>query len=409
MGRVPALVGVLLLAAFVLGSWGFQPPKRCGSPQQAAQRAEAQATQLHLLWGKLRGFSRLPDAWLLVYQPSHGSWLVRVLVPDLRRPEAPALAVAPWLPGARLSASAAQHLAGSPTSPISFAERLARRDWYFQTSVVFGALPAATLESPRRGLGVFPWAGSLFLGLLASGALARRVRPHPPLRGLRKPILVACLVMLLGVPGVFKLGGVLFAPGVRPFVTLLILAAGYTLALSAIAASAFLFPSFPNSPDWSILGTGVLLGWLAGLSLSPSWSVTVAGLSLRWLWLLAAPILVAFLLDLASTGVALLVTPLGSFARVIGLGAAAMSLAYGGGWGLPTAASLLVSLFASGQRFWLALGLCLGFLPGAWWLSVGWFGPLRDALILMCGLLGLLFWQLFFRTSLERATIRQCG
>ncbi|MGQ9752112.1 MAG: hypothetical protein ACUVRE_05650 [Thermoanaerobaculaceae bacterium] len=407
MGRVPALIGVLLLAAFVLGSWGFQSPKRCGSPQQAAQRAEAQATPLNLLWGKLRGFSRLPDSWLLVYQPSHGSWVVSVLVPDLGRPEPPGLAVASWLPGARLSASAAQHLARSPTSPISFAERLARRDWYFQASVVFGALPAGSLESPWRGLGVFPWAGSLFLGLLASGALARRIRPHPPLPGLRKPILLACLVMLLGVGGVIKLGGDLFVPGVRPFVTLLVLAAAYALALGVIAASAFLFPIFPNSPDWSILGTGVLLGWLAGLSLSPSWSVTIAGLSPRWLWLLAAPILVAFLLDLAATGVALLVTPLGSLARIVGLGAAAMSLAYGGGWGLLTAASFLASLFPSGQRFWLALGLCLGFLPGAWWLSVGWLGPLRDALILMCGLLGLVLWQIF-RAPLERATIRRC-
>lgn len=407
MVRVPALVGVLLLAAFVLGSWGVPSPRRCGSPQQAAQRAEAQATPLNLVWGKLRGFSRFPDSWLLVYQPSHGSWLVSVLVPDLGPPESPRLAVASWLPGVRLSAGAAQRLARSSTPPISFTDRLARRDWDFQEHVVFGALAAAKPAHADYGLGLLSWTGPLFFGLLTSGALVRRLRPHPPLLGLRKTILLACLAMLLGIPGVTKLGGDFFAPGVRPLVTILVLAAAFVLGLSVIAASAFLFPVLPASPTWSILGTGVLLGWLGGLIFSPSWSVTLAGLSPRWLWLLGAPILVAALLDLAATGVALLLSPLGALARIVGLGAAALSLAYGGGWGLPTAASFLVSLVAANQRFWLALGLSLGFLPGAWWLSVGWLGPLRDALLLMCGLLGFLLWQLL--APFGKATIRRCG
>ena len=375
----------LLVAGMFVSSWGGRAD-RCYSPQTAQARAEEQAPQLSLLWGKLRAFARKPQGWELVYQPAHGGWVVRVVVPDDAAPQTPALEVAGWLPGSRLSLEAAQFLVRGLQAE-GFLDRPARRDWYFPEAVVLGALPAARNPEGEARLG-FPWACALLAGLLLAGATARRVGLHPVDRRLRRAMLGAAALGCLALPGAARLGAGFFGPGIRPFVHLTVLGATGFLVLATVAAAAYLFPAFPRRVSWFAWAGGALFGWVCGAVTAPPWTLALAGLPDRCLWLLAAPLLAGYLLDLAGTGAQRLVAPLGRFGVLLLPIGGALALVLGGSWGLPLGTALVAGALGLGQGLWFATAAVSTFLPGAWWVSVGWLGPLRDALLLVFATVG---------------------
>lgn len=372
-------LGVVVMPA-VAASLVLPSRQVAGPPSAAAQRAERQAATVGLVWGKLRAFCREEGAWRLTYQPTHGAWVVTVRVPDLGPPEDPALHAAPWLPGARLSAGAASRLVGGE-QPLGFAELLARRDWWFSHRRVVGSLVVSAPPSPVGWVAPASWPLVGMVALLLAGAVGRRMRPQPPAPLLRRALLVSCALLLVAVPGASRLAWPLFAPGVRPFVSLLLFQALGVLLLASVAAASFLFPAFAGSPGWWSVAAGFSAGWFLGLLTAPSWAVAVAALPPRAVLLLAAPMVVGYLADLAASGARILLAPLGTlapWAALIGAGVSLMA----GEWGVVLTAVLVTAAWPPAKGFWFAVALAAGFLPGVWWGSVGWWGPLRDALVL---------------------------
>jgi len=382
----PLAFAFLLAAGLLVAALGFQQG-RCESPRQAEKRAEMLAPSLGLPWGKLRAFARREQAWELVYQPAHGAWLLQVVVPDWRPPQPPKLALVSWLPGGRLSLEAARFLAGEKEVQ-GLAQRPARWDWWFAQKAVFGALPAVPVT--KTSLLPTSWAFGLGVGLLLAGAVSRRLGLHPHHLPLRRLVLGASLAMLAAIPGASQLAVDWFIPGIRPFVNLAMLATLLASLLGLIAAAAYLFPVFSASPRWSSWAFGALAGWTAGVLAAPLWAQSLAGVRGRWLWLLAAPVLAAYVLDLAGSGAGVLLSPLGKLQPWAAAGAAAASLAWGETWGLPLAAVFLSRLGPAGQSFFLCLGMTLSFLPGVWWATMGYAGPLRDSLLMVLALVAFL-------------------
>lgn len=359
----------------------FVVPKKepAGPPAWAVRRAENQAPSLGLLWGKLRAFSREREGWLLVYQPAHGAWVVTVWVPDLDAPERPSLEAASWLPGGRLSASAVQRMSGE--EPLGFVEGLARRDWRLAQGMVVGTLLVAQ-PMPRKPLAsAVSWPLQMAAGLLLAGAVSRRMRPQPRAPRLRRVVMMACVFLVFAVIGTSRLLWPIFAPGIRPFVSLLLFQAFATLVLAVVAACAFVLPAFAHKPSWWSVGLGFCGGWILGLVTAPSWAVVAAAAPSRWMLAVAGPVVAGYLGDLMAAGGRLLLSPLGRLAPAAAVMAAGAGLAVGG-WGVALAAVLLVAAWPPAQAFFFATALAAGFLPGAWWASVGWWGPLRDALLL---------------------------
>lgn len=388
MARFRLVIWAALLLAALTGTWLGSRVSRSGSLQQAQSRAEGQAPPLLLTWGKLRAFTRCGEAWELVYQPAHGGWVVRVLVPDTAPPHPPRLEMVAWMPGSHLSLAAASFLAGDGRAE-SVAERPARRDWWFAERVVYGALPAA--KPGRCGL---PWPSvpaelALFFGLCCAGALARRVHVTLADPKLRRVVLVSATAMLAALPGATRLAGPLFSPGVRPFITLLVLATAGAVGLGVVGACAYLFPLAAAKPCWWVWAGGGVVGWLVGVWLAPGWAQTIGALPARWLWLLGGGVLAGYLVDLAGAGVRMLLSPLRRLASVVVLLLAAAALLVGQGPWLPVGAACLVAALPPGQGFFFATAATSGLLAGSWWVSYGVFGPLRDALLLALALVGL--------------------
>lgn len=397
----------VVLAPMVVASFVPATKELAGPPAWAVRRAENQTPSLGLVWGKLRAFAREGASWRLVYQPTHGAWLVTVRVPDLGVPERPSLEAASWLPGGRLSASAVRRLSGK--EPLGFVEGLARRDWRLAQGTVIGALLVGE-PAPRKPLAsAVSWPLQMAAGLLLAGAASRRMRPQPRAPGLRRVIMMGCLFLVFAVVGASRLVWPIFAPGVRPFVSLLLFQAFATLVLAVVAACAFVLPAFAHRPGWWSVGLGFCVGWMLGLATAPSWAVAAAAAPSRWILVVAAPVVAGYLGDLMADGGRLLLSPSGRLAPVVAVVAAGAGLV-AGGWGVALAAILLVAAWSPAQAFWFATALAFGFLPGAWWASVGWWGPLRDGLLLsLCIWAALGVWALAWRRPGDgKATIARC-
>lgn len=391
MAFAKALKLGVVLAPMAVAAFVFPPRDAAGPPSGAAQRAEGQAPALGLTWGKLRAFSREKGAWRLTYQPWHGAWVVTVRVPDASTPERPSLQAASWLPGARLSAGAARRLAGGQ-QPLGLAERLARRDWLLADRMVVGSLVVAKPPAPTALGPAASWPLSAVVGLLLAGAAARRMRPQPPVPVARRAVAFSCAVLLAAAVGTSRLAGPLFVPGVRPFVSLLLFQALCALLLAWVAAASFVLPTFTTAPRWWPVGAGFAAGWLSGLLVAPAWAVAVAAVPPRPLLMVAAPVVAAYLGDLAAGGGHLLIAPLGRLGPWATVAMAGASFA-SGGWGMVLGGILLAAVWPPAQRFWFVMALAAGFLPGAWWASVGWWGPLRDGLVLSLAVwAGLALW-----------------
>ncbi|GBC79726.1 hypothetical protein HRbin09_00952 [bacterium HR09] len=401
--KVAVVVAPMVVAGFVV-------PTRepAGSPAWAVQRAESQGPSLGVLWGKLRAFSREAQGWRLFYQPAHGAWVVTVRVPDLHRPERPSLEAAAWLPGGRLSVSAVRRLSGE--EPLGFVEGLARRDWWLREGMVVGTLLVGKPPARKALAPAVSWPLEVAAGLLLAGAVARRIRPQPRALGLRRAVMLGCVFLVFAVVGASRWAWPVFAPGVRPFVSLLLFQAFATLVLATVAASAFVLPAFAHTPSWWSLGLGFCGGWVMGLGIAPHWAVVAAAVPSRWILMLAAPVVAGYLADLAAAGGRLLLSPLRRLAPWVAVVAAGAGLAVGG-WGAALAALLLVTAWPPAQAFWFATALAFGFLPGAWWGSVGWWGPLRDSMLLsLLVWAGLLVWALSERRPASaKATIAGCA
>ncbi len=376
MAVAKVLKGFLVFLPLVVAS-ALPERERAVPPEVAVRRAETQAPSLGLLWGKLRAFARERDGWRLFYQPSHGAWVVSVKVRDLHAPELPSLEAASWLAGPRLSAAAVRRFSGN--EPLGLIEGWGRRDWWVEGRVMVGALLAST--PPERGLSGadFWWALSLVVGFTLAGAAARRMRPQPRVSAPRRLLLGACALLVFAVPGASRLAWAMFAPGVRPFVSLMVFQGLATVVLGALATAAFAVPAFAEKARWWPVALGFSVGWLLGLSSAPPWAAAVAAVPSRWLLLVAGPVALGFLTDLAAAGWRLLASPFGRWSPLVAglVGVAGLAT---GQWGLLGGAVMATALCPSAQGFWFAVALAAGFLPGAWWASVGWWGPLRDAL-----------------------------
>ncbi len=388
MAKSRLVIWAALLLVALAGAGLGSRLSRSGSLQHAQSRAETQAPPLQLSWGKLRAFARCGEAWELVYQPAHGAWVVRVLVPDTAPPHPPRLEVVAWLPGGHLSLAAASFLAGDGSAE-GVAERPARRDWWFSQRVVYGALPVAKPERCGRPWPSVPTELALFFGLCCAGALARRIRLTAADPKLRRVVLVSAAAMLAAVPGATRLAGPLFSPGVRPFITLLVLATAGAVGLGVVGACAYLFPLAAARPCGWVWAVGGVVGWLGGVWLAPLWAQALGALPARWVWLLGGGVLVGYVVDLAGAGVRILLSPLRWLTSGIALLLALTALLAGqDGW-LPVVAACLVAVLPPGQGFPFATVATSALLAGSWWVSYGVLGPLRDALVLALALVGL--------------------
>jgi len=301
------------------------------SPIHAAERAERDLPALGVLWGKVRGWNRVGQGWTVVWQPSHGMWLVSVWVPDGPSDIKWRIDAAPWLPGVRLSRGAAEALAGGGGRFDQRRERLGRRDWQVGGTRLLGALPAGgelpSAPSQRR-----PLVLAVLVGLLLAGAVSRHLVPGVPSRGWRRAVLWVALLLLTTLPELPALATVNFQPGVRPWVAELAFGASAVLLLGALVFAALRFPATVGRTPVGWLPLALAVGTLAGRLGPATWLLSVAGLTLRLPVLVGVAVIAGWLAGLAGNGLRELLR-FSAFARVLGLSLLTVAgVRLGGSW-----------------------------------------------------------------------------
>lgn len=352
------------------------------APTLAAARAEREVPGLGLGWGKLRGWNVVEDGWLLTWQPTHGAWLVRAWVPDGPGDVRWRLDAAPWLPGARLSRTAAAGRIGHGQSEVVARERLGRRDWQGGERRLVGALDAGGALPQVPPVGGAPWAAA-FAGLLLAGALARTAFPGVISRGWRSMSLWATLAGVALLPVSLPLAARSMTVGVRPWVAELALVATGATVLVALAVGAYRLPAKSGCPPLAWAGSALAAGLLAGRLHAPDWLVNVAGLSWRpGVWIVTA-ILGGWLAGMAGEGLRELLEPVYRVRAVILAALAAFATWTAGAWLGPVVAVVLAAGGERGHSSWLATAAMWGWVVGAVIESCGWVSPLRDALLVL--------------------------
>jgi hypothetical protein len=378
-------------------------PRAWQSPDQAAERAERDLPSLGLLWGKVRGWSRVGPGWTVIWQPSHGAWLVSAWVPDSPGEISWRIDAAPWLPGVRLSREAAEALVGQGGALDQARERVGRRDWQVGESRVLGALPGGG-ELPSGVSLRRPLLQMLLAGLLLGGAVSRHLVPGVPARGWRQAVGWVTLLLLVTAPELPTLAPMTFQPGVRPWVAELAFGAAAVLVLGALVFAAQRFPAVASSPPVVWLPLALATGVLAGRLEPGTWFVAVAGLSLALPVLVGVAVLGGWLAALAADGLREMLR-FSALGRVVGLLALGMlSLLNGGPWLGITLAVVAAAAVERGWGTWMAVAVVWGCVLGSVWAVARWEAALWDAfalLLLGCGAVALAY---FVRTRQVAST-----
>jgi hypothetical protein len=387
--------GVSVLLA-VLALWVPAEPRflpAWHSPTQAAERAERDLPALGLLWGKARGWSRVGPGWTVLWQPSHGMWLVSAWVPDGPGEIRWRIDAAPWLPGVRLSREAAETLAGPSGGVEQARERLGRRDWQVGESRLLGALPAGS-ELPTVGSLRHPLVQAVLVGLLLAGAVSRHLVPGVPGRGWRRSVVSVALLLLATLPELPALAPMTFQPGVRPWVGELAFGTAAVLLLGALVFAAQRFPATAGSAPVGWLPLALAIGTLAGRLDPATWLAAVAGLELRLPVLVGVAVLAGWLAGLAGNGLRELLR-FSARARVVGLsllGVAGVGL--GGPWVGVTLAVVAAAAVERGWGTWMGMGVVWGWVFGSVWALARWEAALWDALVFVllgCGVVAIAY------------------
>jgi hypothetical protein len=374
---------VLLLAAAILAPLPSRPDLAARSPREAAALAEAAIPPIGLVWGKLRGWERAGDGWRLVWQPSHGAWLLRAWVGDgASGPLGWWLDAAPWLPGARLSRAAAVAAVGGGEGDPVPRERLARRDWLVGEERLLGALPAGhEVTTAGTESGIF-W-GAVLAALVFAGAISRVLTPVVVAPGWRRVVGWTVAATIATLPLMTPLAARRFEVGVRPWVSELVFGATAAMALVAVSLAAVRYPCGRGRAAGAVLAAALAAGLLAGRAEPVPWCAAVAGLGTRAVAWLAVILLGGWLAALAGEGLRQLLAPAGRASRaLLAVLGVAMVLAAGPWLG----ASLAILGAAAGGRGQgtPVSGLTLwGWMVGATWATCAWPGPLRDSLMLL--------------------------
>jgi hypothetical protein len=365
------LGGALVLALLAL--WtpvGERLPAACGSPQQAADRAERELPATGLVWGRLRAFERVGGGWLLTWQPAHGSWLLRAWVPDPGGVVRWRLEAADWLPGVRLPREVAQRFApGGELAAIS-RDLVGRRDWVGGGERLLGALRGGGGLPTAKGSGHSPWEAVL-AGLILAGAVARRLDVKDVVPAWRHGIMWAAVAALPGLVQCAALSGNTFVLGVRPWVGQLAFVSAALLLVGALAFGAMRFPAVASPSSPSLLALALAAGTLAGRAAPVSWVGGTAGLPTAVLLWPALAVLAGWLAALAGDGLTALL-PRQVPRRVVAAAIAVMAVLGGGPW---LGAVLATSVAAAGRRgagTGAASTLTLGWLTGNVLVSAGW-------------------------------------
>jgi hypothetical protein len=367
------LAGVMLyLPVRATARPALQPPER------AAERAEHDLPSLGLVWGKVRGWERVGDGWTVLWQPSHGMWLISAWVPDgpgtiLWRVEA-----ASWLPGVRLPRRAAEALLGRGEPVAQARERLGRRDWLVGESRLLGALPAGG-DLPPRDPSRRPLIEAVLAGLLLAGAVSRHLVPGVPSRGWRRAVSLAVLVLALTVPQLSALSPGSFQAGVRPWVAELSFGTAAVLLFGALVFAGQRFPAPSGTVPAGWLVVALAAGVLAGRIEPSSWLAGTADLSLRLPVWVCLTVLAGWLAAFAADGLREMVRSV--FVRSVGLSIlAAAGVLFGGPWLGVTLGVVAAAAVERGWGTWVAVGVVWGWVFGSVWALARWEAGMRDAL-----------------------------
>jgi hypothetical protein len=374
-GGLSVVLGLLALQVPV----AQQRPPAWYSPRGAAERAERDLPALGVLWGKVRGWSRVGPGWTVLWQPSHGMWLVSAWVPDGPGEIRWRLDAAPWLPGVRLSRLAAEELANADGALAQARDRVGRRDWQVGETRVLGALPAGgdlpTSPSQRR-----PLVQAVLVGLLLAGAVARHLVPGVPSRGWRRAVLWAALLLLVTLPELPHLAPMSFQPGVRPWVAELGFGTAAVLLLGALVFAALRFPATAGTTPAGWLPLALAIGTLAGRFHPALWLVSVAGLRVRLPVLVGVAVIAGWLAGLAGNGLRELLRFSG-VARVVGLSLLGVAgTVLGGPWAGAALAVVAGAAVERGWGTWMGSGVVWGWVLGSVWELAKWEAAIWDSL-----------------------------
>jgi len=353
-------------------------------PLAAAARAEEGIVPLGLAWGRLRGWQRVGEGWLLAWQPAHGAWMVHAWVPDGGQQAAWRIDAAAWLPGARLSSGAGALMLGWPAAAPVAEERPGRRDWFVGTRRLLGALPGGggvpipAPPSPR------PW-DAVLVGLLLAGTVARVVFPALPVRLSRRTVSWLAVALVLSLPWLTPMAGGLFQVGVRPWVTQFVVAAVVALLLGTVIFAVVAFPAAVARPVAAPLAVAFAVGVLAGRLAPPGWVPALEALTVRTVPYLALVVVGGWLVALAGDGLRQMLGGTAGTRRWILAGlAVVMALTAGDRIGV-VAAVLLAASVDRPQGVWVGGAVLWGWAAGAVVAGCAWPEALRHGMLLLLG------------------------
>lgn len=378
-----ALAVAAMVAAGVLIPVPQQRSAAPRSPVAAAQLVEDSSGPAGLTWGKLRAWRRSGDGWLLLWQPSHGAWVLRALVEDAPSPAVWRVQAAPWLPGVRLSESLARRVIDSPEDGESQRfERPSRRDWDFAGQRVAGAVALGRdLPEPVScRLGGWP---ALLAGAVLAGALCLVLLPGNVTHRWTLGLTGALVALVVAAPSIVALGYGAFRVGVRPWVAQLTLFAGLVVVCAALSAFASRFGALRGRPRALELAAAAGVGLLAGRMEPVDLLVSTAGLTARAVVWLAAGLAVGYLAAVAAIGLRELLHPLRRLRPLVLAALLLATLATAGPWLGPVVAVLVAAAVARNRAVWTATTLAGFWIVGCTMTSCAWVEPLRDALLVL--------------------------
>ncbi len=393
-----AVLFTALVAGALLAPVPAAAPPVPWSPVEAAFRTEDTIAPVGLVWGRLRGWSRVEDGWELVWQPAHGAWLVRTWTGDGPGEPEWRLEAAPWLPGSRLTRRAAGALLDTSATPAVREDRLGRRDWRIGTDRLLGALPAGTslpLAAPRTGW----WWTAVIAGLLLAGTVARVVFPAVPRRLARYTVAAVVVALAVTLPWDTALAASVFRVGVRPWVTEMVAMTVAALVLGAVLMAVISFPAAVARAEAAMLAVALPAGLLAGRLAPGTVIAEVGGLNDRVVVWAGAIVVGGWLAALAGDGLRQLLGGTSRWRRWLLLVAAVGAVAAAGEYTGVLVAVLAAAAVERGQGTWMGGLVLLGWLAGGAFVSCAWTSVLRDALALLLVGVGLVAWLVVRRET----------